>query len=180
MPYICKAITGRVCARIEGTACPAAGSGSSQEVFRNKEKVQGWRVLSDHVFLMIQVERLQGLDLVRQGRQGRQWIARGRGSQLNLAVGVGESPLVPRVLSPLPIHTTNRQRYPQPYPQPVDSAGDNRQRGRAWRKRRPPVLKKCGRGTYTPHKNIFAKVRSRNTPLTCGYTVCDRRHISNK
>ena len=177
MPYICKAITGRVCARIEGTACPAAGSGSSQEVFRNKEKVQGWRVLSDHVFLMIQVERLQGLDLVRQGRQGRQWIARGRGSQLNLAVGVGESPLVPRVLSSPQFHT---ETYPQPYPQPVDSTVDSRQRGRAWRKRQPPVLKKCGRGTYTPQKEIFAKVRSHNMPLTCGYTVCDRRHISNK
>ena len=122
MPYISTPFRSKFLTWIQGTACPAAGSGSSQERLRNKEKVQGWRVLSDHVFLMIQVERLQGLDLVRQGRQGRQWIARGRGSQLNLAVGVGETPLVPRVLSAPQFHT---ETYPQLYPQPAGSTVDS-------------------------------------------------------
>jgi len=49
--------------------------------------------------------------------------------------------------------------YPQPYPQPVDSTVDGWQRSRAWRKGRPPVLKKDGAGTYTPQQNIFAKVK---------------------
>jgi len=51
------------------------------------------------------------------------------------------------------------QSYPQPYPQAGDKAGDSLQRGRAWRKGRPPVLKKYGAGTYTPQKEIFAKVK---------------------
>jgi hypothetical protein len=53
---------------------------------------------------------------------------------------------------PLTLHNT----YPQSYPQPVDSW----QRGRAWRKIRPPCVKSDGGVIHTPTKEICAKVRS--------------------
>lgn len=65
--------------------------------------------------------------------------------------------------------------YPQPYPQPVDSPVDGQQRGRA---RRPHIVNFSAGGPYTPQKEIFAKVRSVNMALTCGYRVCGEGHTS--